>query len=217
MAKMGMNQNVSHFPSFFHKVCSIMVLDSGTSRPLGIQFCVGVICWCLLLLLFVTFSFSISCLALSHKMDPQAFWLHEGKLFMAKREVVNRGWLSDAQSSKKLKGQWKKASSLGMHLSAKYSGAREPTFADANIILPTVVFRKYRSMYMFTSVPTEWWNSPFKTHLQNCFRGWSMRNPRISKRGMAHILEMYALDEGLKALQKTGGVKDESNKRQRKE
>ena len=115
----------------------------GTSRPLVIHFCVGVICWFLLLLLFVTFWFSISCLALSHKMDPQAFWLHEGKLFMAKREVVNRGWLSDAHSSKKLKGQWKKASSLGMCLSAKYSGAREPTFADADIILPTVVFGKY--------------------------------------------------------------------------
>ena len=70
---------------------------------------------------------------------------------------------------------------------------------------------------MFTSVPTERRNSPFKTHLQNCFRGWSVRNPRISKRGIAHILEMYDLDEGLKALQKTGGVKDESNKRQRKE
>ena len=48
---------------------------------------------------------------------------------MAKREVVNRGWLSNAQSSKKLKGPWKKASSLGMHSSAKYNGAREPTFA----------------------------------------------------------------------------------------
>ena len=113
-----MNQNVSHFPPFFHKglfhhghqiwfdvvVESGILCDWGTSRPLGIHFCVGVICWCLLLLLFVTFSFSISCLALSHKMDPQAFWLHEGKLFMAKREIVNRGWLSDAQSSKKLKG-----------------------------------------------------------------------------------------------------------------
>ena len=43
-----------------------------------------------------------------------------------------------------------------------------------------------------------------------------MRNPRISKKGMAH-LEMHALDEGLKVLQKTGGVKHESNKRQRKE
>ena len=61
---------------------------------------------------------------------------------MAKQEVVNGGWLSDAQSSKKLKGQWKKASSLGMRLIAKYSGARESTFADADIILPTVVFGK---------------------------------------------------------------------------
>ena len=77
--------------------------------------------------------------------------------------------------------------------------------------------RKYRSMYMFASVPTERRHSPFKTHLQNCFRGWSVRNPQISKRGMAHILELYALDEGLKALQKMGGVKHESNKRQRKE
>ena len=56
---------------------------------------------------------------------------------------------------------------------------------------------------MFTSVPTERRNSPFRTHL---FRGWSVCTPQISKRGMAHILEMYALDEGLKALQKTGGV-----------
>ena len=75
-------------------------------------------------------------------MDPRAFWLHDGKLFMAKREVVNRGWLSDAHSSKKLKGEWKKASSLGMPLTAKYSGAREPTFADADIFLRTVVFGK---------------------------------------------------------------------------
>ena len=52
------------------------------------------------------------------------------------------GWLLDAQSSKKLKGQWKKASSLGMHLSAKYSEAHAPTFADTDIILPMVVFGK---------------------------------------------------------------------------
>ena len=79
------------------------------------------------------------------------------------------------------------------------------------------VLRKYSSTYMFASIPTERQNSLVKTHLQNCFMGWSVRNPRISKRGMAHILEMYALDEGLKALQKAGIVKDESNKRQRKE
>ena len=30
-----------------------------------------------------------------------------------------------------------------MRLSAQYSGAREPTFADTDIILPTVVLGKY--------------------------------------------------------------------------
>ena len=47
------------------------------------------------------------------------------------------------------------------------------------------VLREYKSMYIFISVPTERQNSPFKTHVQNCFRGWSVRNLRISKRGMA--------------------------------
>ena len=37
-------------------------------------------------------------------MDPEAFWPHEGTLFMMKQEVVKRGRLLDAQSSKKLKG-----------------------------------------------------------------------------------------------------------------
>ena len=61
---------------------------------------------------------------------------------MMKQEVVKGGWLSDAQSSKKLKGEWKKASTLGMHLSAKYSGAREPKFANVDLILPVVVVGK---------------------------------------------------------------------------
>ena len=75
----------------------------------------------------------------------------------------------------------------------------------------------YRSMYMFTSLQTERCNSFFKTHLQNYFGAWSVCNPRIGKSGTAHILQMYALDEEFKALQKTGGVKDESKKWQRKE
>ena len=66
------------------------------------------------------------CFRFFTQMDPEAFWPHEGVLFMMKREVVKRGWLSDAQSSKKLKGEWKNASTLGMHLPAKYSGSRVP-------------------------------------------------------------------------------------------
>ena len=43
---------------------------------------------------------------------------------------------------KKLKGEWKKDSTLGMHLTAKYSGAREPKFANVDLILPVVVVGK---------------------------------------------------------------------------
>ena len=43
-----------------------------------------------------------------------------------------------------------------------------------------------------------------------------MHNPRMSKRGMAHILEMYALDEGLKGVPEMGGGQSQGNKRQRK-
>ena len=70
-------------------------------------------------------------------------------------------------------------------------------------------------MYMLRSVATERRNSPFKTHLQSCFMDSSICNPRISKRGLAHILEMYALDEGLKGLEQVGGVKHQRDKRQR--
>ena len=76
------------------------------------------------------------------QMDPEAFWPHEGVLFMMKQEVVKRGWLPDAQSLKKLKGEWKKVSTLGMHLTAKYSGARAPKFANVDLILPVVVVGK---------------------------------------------------------------------------
>ena len=43
----------------------------------------------LVLVAIVVCYFLLLNLLLSTVMDPQAFWLHEGKLFMAKREVVN--------------------------------------------------------------------------------------------------------------------------------
>ena len=46
-----------------------------------------------------------------------------------------------------------------MHLSAKYTGAREPTFADANIILPTVVFGKHEEAAKTISDVPQWWEA----------------------------------------------------------
>ena len=49
---------------------------------------------------------------------------------------------------------------------------------------------KYRTMYFFSSAPTERRNSAYKVHIQNSFRGWSVKNPRVSVRGMRHLLNM---------------------------
>ena len=52
--------------------------------------------------------------------------------------------------------------------------------------------RKYRTTYFLISVPTERRNSAYKVHIQNSFRGWSVKNPRVSVRGMRHLLNMFA-------------------------
>ena len=51
--------------------------------------------------------------------------------------------------------------------------------------------RKYITMYFFSPVPTERRNSAYKVHIQNSFCGWSVKNPRVSVRGMRHLLNMY--------------------------
>ena len=49
---------------------------------------------------------------------------------------------------------------------------------------------KYRTMCFFSSVPTERRNLAYKVHIQNSFRGWSVKIPRVSVRGMRHLLNM---------------------------
>ena len=60
--------------------------------------------------------------------------------------------------------------------------------------------RKYRTMYFLSSVRTERRKSAYKVHIQNNFRGWSVKKPRVSVRGMRHLLNMYGLDVGLKRV-----------------
>ena len=65
---------------------------------------------------------------------------------------------------------------------------------------------RYRSMYIFSSIPTEFRNRPFKTSLKNSMRGWSLQKPRVTRRGMRHVVNMDALDVGLRAQQVEVGV-----------
>ena len=56
---------------------------------------------------------------------------------------------------------------------------------------------RYRSIYLFSSIPTEFRNSRFKVELRNCFKGWSVRRPLLNRWGLKHVVNMHALDLGL--------------------
>ena len=52
-------------------------------------------------------------------------------------------------------------------------------------------------MHIFSSVPTNHRNSKFKVRIENSMRGWSLRNLRLFKRAMCHVVNMETLDVGL--------------------
>ena len=56
---------------------------------------------------------------------------------------------------------------------------------------------KYRTLYLFSSIPSEKRNRKFKVGLKHSMRGWCLRHPRLSWRGLAHVVNMESLDVGL--------------------
>ena len=77
--------------------------------------------------------------------------------------------------------------------------------------------RKYRAMYLFSSVPTERRDSAYSAHIQNSFRGWSVKNPRVSVWDMRHLLNMYGLDVGLNRVGSPSTGTGRGQKRKRSE
>ena len=77
--------------------------------------------------------------------------------------------------------------------------------------------RNYRTMYFFSSLQTERRNSAYKLHIQNSFRGSSVKNPRVSVRGMRHLLNLYGLDVGLKRVGSPSPGMGRGQKRNRSE
>ena len=60
-----------------------------------------------------------------------------------------------------------------------------------------VFLSRYRSLYMFSTIPTEKKNSAFKLDLGHLFRGWSITRPIYTRRGLLHLVNNHALDLGL--------------------
>ena len=59
--------------------------------------------------------------------------------------------------------------------------------------------QKWGNIYMFSPSPSEHKNGRFKRDLKNSCRGWALLKPILSKRGLAHVVNMDALDVGLLA------------------
>ena len=60
------------------------------------------------------------------------------------------------------------------------------------------VLQKYRNLYVFSSIPAEHKHKPFNICDKNSMCGWCLRRPRISRRGLTHVLNMETLDVGLR-------------------
>ena len=58
--------------------------------------------------------------------------------------------------------------------------------------------RTFGNLAMFSSMPTERRHQQFKRDLRHSFHGWKLVNPRSGTSALTHVLEMDALDKGLR-------------------
>ena len=65
--------------------------------------------------------------------------------------------------------------------------------------------RRFGSLYIFRSIPTEYRNQPFKRHLKNSMHGWCLRRPRITCLGMRHVVHTDGLSVGLQLYEARQG------------
>ena len=57
--------------------------------------------------------------------------------------------------------------------------------------------KEYKNLYIFSSIPNERKNSPFKGDVKNSMKGWVLTKPAMSRFSMGHVLNITNLDMGL--------------------
>ena len=65
----------------------------------------------------------------------------------------------------------------------------------------TFFAEKWRNIFQFSSIPTEYRHGPYKRRLKNCFKAWSLVRPSMSLHHMHHCMSMNALEQGLLGLE----------------
>ena len=58
------------------------------------------------------------------------------------------------------------------------------------------VLQKFRNLYVFGSIRAEHTHEPFKLAVKISMRGWCLRCPCVSRRGLTHVLNMETFDVG---------------------
>ena len=58
--------------------------------------------------------------------------------------------------------------------------------------------KRYKNLYLFSSIPTEFRHQRFKRDLRQACHAWKVRNPAASDHGLKHVVELDALDAGLR-------------------
>ena len=64
---------------------------------------------------------------------------------------------------------------------------------------------KWRNIFQFSSIPTEYRHGPYKRRLRNGFKGWSLVRQGMSLRHMHHCMSMNAPEQGLLGLEAAKG------------
>ena len=54
---------------------------------------------------------------------------------------------------------------------------------------------KWRNVFQFSSIPTEYRHGPYKRRLKNCFKGWSLVRPSMRLPHRQHCMSMNALEQ----------------------
>ena len=80
------------------------------------------------------------------------------------------------------------------------SGWSPTTWIHSCLAHSTFFAEKWRNIFQFSSIPTEYRHGPDKRRLKNCPKGWSLVRPSMSLRHMHHCMSMNALEQGLLGL-----------------
>ena len=77
----------------------------------------------------------------------------------------------------------------------------------------------YRSISTFSSIPTEHRHQTFKMDLVHAFEGWKFKNPVLTQCWLSRVVQLDALDQGLRILRLSNSISSDEffdpNKRRR--